>query len=295
MPVYAKKPTVYATFLNFTAKYCIIFVRKIHVIKEFNNMQNRENNLIQVLTLGVFHFNFPNLDRYTISDCNQIDVLQESYQEEIHKIVEKLAKFGPTAIAIEQASKNQDEVNKAYNKYLDKEYTLSRNEHEQIGFRLAEKLNLGKLYCVDEWGDFDADVNNLISNEDKRELNKFTDFVESSPDKNKEFNPKQVFKEKGILAELRELNNPYNIKKSLGNYLINGFKYENKEKDFLGVKFETGRWFSRNLKIFRNIQRIPLSSNDKILIIYGAGHLNLLNLLFEVSPEFKLIDIKNYI
>ena len=28
------------------------------------------------------------------------------------------------------------------------------------------------------------------------------------------------------------------------------------EKDFTGVDFETGRWFSRNLKIFRNIQRI---------------------------------------
>ncbi|MCQ5078267.1 DUF5694 domain-containing protein, partial [Alistipes putredinis] len=58
--------------------------------------------------------------------------------------------------------------------------------------------------------------------------------------------------------------------------------------------FETGRWFNRNLGIFRNIQRIESGPSDWILVILGAGHLNLLNYLFECSREYRLEDANNY-
>ncbi len=104
-----------------------------------------------------------------------------------------------------------------------------------------------------------------------------------------------IFKQEGILAELRRLNSPERIKNDLGMYLTSPFKYESREGDFLGVKFETGRWFSRNLKIFRNIQRIPLTSKDRLLVIYGAGHLNLLNIFFEALPEYDLVSTNDYL
>ncbi len=258
-------------------------------------MKKNENKLSKILCLGVFHFNFPNLDFQQISDSDKIDVFEKKHHDEIIQIVEKIADFKPTAIAIEYPSQNQDELNKTYNKYLNNEYKLTRDEHEQIGFRLAKKMNLETLYCVDEWGDFDSDINNLISNKDKTELNQFTSYMESNPDKDKYFEFEHVFKQEGILAELKKLNNPSNIKKSLGNYLINAFKYESQEKDFLGVKFETGRWFSRNLKIFRNIQRIPQESSERILLIFGADHLNLLNVLFDSSSEFELLSLNDYL
>ena len=78
-------------------------------------------------------------------------------------------------------------------------------------------------------------------------------------------------------------------------YLKVPFKYEEKEGDFTGVDFETGRWFSRNLRIFRNIQRIPADSNDRILLIIGREHLNLLNWYFDVSDEFKLVSPLPYL
>ena len=36
---------------------------------------------IPVLTLGTFHFNFPNLDRVQVAESDQIDVLKPKYQE----------------------------------------------------------------------------------------------------------------------------------------------------------------------------------------------------------------------
>ena len=104
-----------------------------------------------------------------------------------------------------------------------------------------------------------------------------------------------VFGTKGVLQELIKLNDAENIKKSLGNYLIGPFKYESEENDFFGVNFETGRWFNRNLKIFRNIQRIPVRAEDRILVIYGSGHMNILNLLFDSSPEYELVNTNSYL
>ncbi|MCS3161177.1 DUF5694 domain-containing protein [Bacteroides faecis] len=43
----------------------------------------------------------------------------------------------------------------------------------------------------------------------------------------------------------------------MGNYLIGHFKYESDKGDYTGTDFESGRWFNRNLRIFRNIQRTP--------------------------------------
>lgn len=250
---------------------------------------------IEVLTLGVFHFNFPNLDVEKTEESDKIDVLQDKYQAEIELIVKKLAEFKPTIIVVEQRVKYQTRIDSLYNLYIQNKYISGRPEHEQIGFRLAKKMKLDKLHCVDEWGDFDADIEKLLSRKDTLEYSKFDAFFYNNPDRDKVFHLNHVFKTKGILEELKQLNNPDNISKSLGFYLTGMFKYESQEDDFLGVKFETGRWFSRNLKIFRNIQRIETKPSDKILVIYGAGHMNLLNIFFESSPEYKLVKANDYL
>ena len=39
----------------------------------------------------------------------------------------------------------------------------------------------------------------------------------------------------------------------------------------------------------------PENDNDRILIIIGAGHLNLLNIFFDVSNEFELVSPLPYL
>ena len=105
----------------------------------------------------------------------------------------------------------------------------------------------------------------------------------------------EATKVKNIIDELKKLNEPATIRERLSVYLLNPFKYEEKPGDFTGVDFETGRWFNRNLRIFRNIQRIQHSSDDRILLIIGREHLNLLNLFFDVSKEFELVSPLPYL
>jgi hypothetical protein len=249
----------------------------------------------QVMTLGTFHFNFPNLDVKTVDKKDQIDVLETVYQQEIAKIVRKISRFKPTIIVIERQPSQQNRTDSVFNQYLLGNYQLKRREEEQIGFRLAKSLGIKKLYCVDEWGNFNPKIDSIISGKDSIEAVRFEAYFENNPDLPKRFNTSPVFKTKGITAELLQANNEVNIKKSLGNYLTGLFKYESTAHDFTGVDFETGRWFSRNLKIFRNIQRINAGPADRILVIYGAGHMNLLNYFFDCSPEYTRVKTNDFL
>ncbi|WP_221405674.1 DUF5694 domain-containing protein [Dysgonomonas massiliensis] len=250
---------------------------------------------IPILTLGVFHFAFPNLDRQQIADNDQIDVLEPQYQQEIIQLVEQLANFQPTIIVIERQHKAQNKVDSLYKKYLKGEYELKRDEEQQIGFRLAKRMGIDKLYCVDEWGSHYDKIDKLFDNENSYEYIQFEKSFSQHPDSTMRFYSDNILKHSGIIAELVKLNEKDNIKKDMGNYLIGHFKYESHPYDYTGVDFETGRWFNRNLRIFRNIQRIKIKSSDRILVIYGSGHLNILNYLFECSPEYHLEDTNKYL
>ena len=250
---------------------------------------------IPVLTLGSFHFNFPNLDVQKIDRVDQIDVLDPEYQKEIEAIVTDLARFKPTIIVIERQPDQQSKVDSLYQAYLKGLHRLSRREDEQIGFRLAKASVIKRLYCVDEWGNFSEKVSNIMEGKDSIRTQRFESFYFSNPDSPKKTKVKPTIKANGIRKELLLINDEQRIRESLGDYLVGIFKYEEKEGDFLGVDFETGRWFNRNLKIFRNIQRIKMSSGDRMVVIFGSGHLNLLNYFFECSPEYELVKVKDYL
>ncbi len=250
---------------------------------------------VPVITLGTFHFSFPNLDDIKIDKNDQIDVLEPGYQKEIEEIVSDLSKFKPTVIVIERQPDQQSKVDSLYQEYLKGNYQLSRGEDEQIGFRLAKANALRKLYCVDEWGNFNENVTKILEGKDSLLTQRFESFYHTNPDSLKKTKNKPTFKSNGLKKELLLINDEKRIKESLGDYLVGIFKYEVKQNDFLGVDFETGRWFNRNLKIFRNIQRIEASPRDRIVVIFGSGHLNLLNYFFECSPEYQLVDVKEFL
>jgi len=251
----------------------------------------------KVLTLGTFHFNFPNLDVAKTHKNDQIDVLDSKYQKEIELIVDKLAKFKPTKIVIERQPEKQQIYDSLYASYLNGGHKLNRSEEQQIGFRLAKQLGLSRLYCADAWGTDYEDIKRVVDGNDTIAKGKFMDYFYNNPDSilTSFRDEKRLFRTDGILAELKRLNSEEYVKKGLGDYLIGIFKYGTEENDQFGPDFVTSWWFNRNLRIFRNIQRINAKPEDRILVIYGAGHMNLLNVFFEASPEYKLLRINDYL
>jgi hypothetical protein len=246
----------------------------------------------QIMTLGVFHFAYPNLDAVKTAEKDQISVLDEPYQSEIIAIAKALEEFNPTIIAVESMPDRQmiqDSLLGLYTKGL---RTLRRNEIEQLGFRMAKDLNLERVWCVDDPGRHYPNIEEIFS--DRNRLEAFERFyLENQHSEYLPPNPETRIS--SIIDELFENNRPERIKERLSVYLLHPFKYEEQEGDYTGVDFETGRWYNRNLRIFRNIQRIPQGPNDRILLIVGAEHLNLLNIFFDASREYDLISPLPYL
>lgn len=249
----------------------------------------------EVLTLGSFHFAFRNLDLIKTSAEDQIDVLEPKYQKEIVEIVNRIARFKPTIIVIESNPDKQGKYDSLYNEYLQGRYNLGRDEIDQIGFRIAKMMQLKTLYCVNAWGRDYETLDPVLTGTDSLGNKKFMDYFYKYADTIKQYFPKPVFKTKGIRAELIQKNDPKNISRDMGSYLIGAFKYETSDNEFFGADFVTGWWFNRNLRIFRNIQKINAKPTDRILVLFGAGHMTLLNSFFEASPEYKLLKVNDYL
>src|SRR4051812_39814607 len=97
----------------------------------------------EVLVLGVFHMNNPGHD---IFNSNVDDVLAPKRQAEIAQLIEVLKTFRPTKIAVEREA-GDARITKDYNDYVAGTHQLTRNEIEQIGFRLARELGHKTVYA----------------------------------------------------------------------------------------------------------------------------------------------------
>jgi hypothetical protein len=157
---------------------------------------------------------------------------------------------------------------------------------------LGRNLNLTKIICVNDFGRHYNNITDIFN--DSLRAAQFEEYFMKSRETGSGL-PQEGEKVAGIVDELYRINTPDAIKDGLAVYLSNPFKYEEQPGDFTGVDFETGRWFNRNLRIFRNVQRIPHSADDRILLIIGAGHLNLLNFYFDVSDEFEFVSPLPYL
>src|SRR5579884_3376241 len=104
----------------------------------------------EILVLGTYHMANPGHD---IHNMQADDVLSPKRQQEMAQLIGVLKKFQPTKVAIE-ADVGSQRVAQEYADYRAGKYTLTRNEDDQIGYRLAKELGHKAVYPVDEGGDF---------------------------------------------------------------------------------------------------------------------------------------------
>jgi hypothetical protein len=96
---------------------------------------------------------------------------------------------------------------------------------------------------------------------------------------------------------LREIllraNSEEHILKGHGHYLVDWFKV-GVGNEYPGVDWVTA-WYNRNLRIFANLQRITEAPDERILLIIGGGHLPILRHCVLASPEYHLVEVKEYL
>lgn len=77
------------------------------------------------------------------------DVLTPQRQREIEGVVDSLAAFCPTRVAVEWAADEQAKLDQRYADYRAGRLKSGAGETDQLGLRLAARLNLPRVHAVD--------------------------------------------------------------------------------------------------------------------------------------------------
>ena len=217
----------------------------------------------EILVLGTYHMANPGHD---IFNMQADDVLSPKRQQEIAQLIEVLKKFRPTKIAIESVMLSKRRPPE-YSDYLAGKYTLTRNEDEQIGFRLAKELGHRTVYPVDVDGDFPIQrVSNYAKANGRAErldvINKgWATFVKEQG---------EFLRTHTVLETLEYMNSDARVAKDMSLYFATVWFGD--PGDYAGADLLSA-WYQRNIRIYQNVVKLIDSPNDRILVIYGSGHL----------------------
>lgn len=238
----------------------------------------------EILILGTYHMSNPGHDIYNMKAD---DVLSDKRQQEMAQLLDVLKRFKPTKIAIE-SDVYSEKAPKQYADYLAGKYTLSRNEIDQVGYRLARELGHKTVYPVDVDGDFPYQrVMNFAKA--KGESDKFDSIGAGWGKLVKEQD--EYLQSHSILEMLLYMNADAKAKADVGLYYQ--IVHFGEPGDYAGSDL-LASWYQRNIRIYRNIAALADSPNERILVIYGAGHLGWLRQDVENDQQMKLRTLADF-
>jgi hypothetical protein len=265
--------------------------KKINSFKPDNIFMAGDRQPTEVLLLGTFHFGYPNLDGHKTDSSRYIDVKSSQRQKEMVELAEVIKRFRPTRIYIE--SSDQPWIDSLYNEYLQDRYNLGRNEIYQLAFRIGRELKQPKLFAVDTWPfsnqyskqykwiDSLWDDNNMVDSlRDKYWSAKFRSWYDQND---------SIRVGLTLLESFLMMAEPTTLQRMHGHYLSAGFNTSTSSgPDALSIW-----WYNRNLRIFNKILSTKPTAEDRIVVLFGNGHMPILRHCFYSSPEFKIVELKS--
>lgn len=239
------------------------------------------------LILGTNHFDTTNnQDLFSVDT----DVMSEVRQKEMAELVTCLERFKPTKIALEFPKDMQPSLTKSYTDYLKGGTELSRNERQQIGFRLGKMAGLYNLHAVD-WNEDVKGVPDLDEWIDEHPSGVVDDIME----KGKELTSKMEsdFKSHSIREFLLKLNDPEHVERDQQMYMK--MALIGNADHHVGAAWTAMYWYYRNMIIYKHLLDLVEHPNERIFVLYGAGHLHLLKQFIQENGDYQLKDPEDYL
>jgi len=165
---------------------------------------------------------------------------------------------------------------------------LSVNEIDQIGFRLAKKMNHQKIYAIDWMGDVGSrsiDEVMALAKDNQNEIYKLITEV-YIPQLDTDFNTQP------ILESIKFLNQKDRI--AIDHRLYMNLALIGEGIDYVGIDWLRW-WYQRNLIIYHNIIKLVENNDDRILLIIGAAHIHLVRQFLNESGLVEIEAIEDYL
>lgn len=238
----------------------------------------------EVLVLGVYHMANPGRDLF---NTRADDVLTPVRQTEIAQVIAVLSRFRPTKIAVEEPV-GDDRVRERFREYLAGHYELTRRESEQIGFRLARELGHETVYPADvpdslPFGRLAAHARARGRTQEFDTLrSEIGDWSEAAS---------AYLASHTVLDTLLFMNSDERVAQDVGFYYR--WAHFSDPSDWAGADLVSD-WFRRNLRISSHIVRLADSPGERLLVIFGTGHLGWLRQNFASDPTIRLRTLAEF-
>lgn len=249
----------------------------------------------EVILVGTYHMAGTS-DKVKVNTSRD-DILGEKRQKELDELLSILAAYSAEKIYVENEPVRQMYWDSIYAVYNEGKEVKLRNEIFQIGVKLAARLHLKRaVTCVDwhlESGQSESD----------RLYAAYCKNMQSLSDSIMHFEPEFSVYDKIVMDEIeafnyeipnlhlvsvfKQMNSREHLKKL---YYGNITTYLDENAQGMGT-FWTQYQMMRNYTIYSNIIKDVLKNQPKrVLVLYGAGHIEALRTLFESHPGIEVID-----
>ncbi len=251
-------------------------------------------NTIEVMILGTFHMDNPGAD---LNNAKVDPVTTPEKQAELQQVADALARFKPTAIAVERiAADPATMLDHRYPEFKPADLLTKGDERIQIGYRLAAQLKLDRVYGIDEQDHegetsyFPYELVDAWATAHGRadDLQAMGAVVQNEL---AEFEGRQKVDSIGRL--LSDFNKPDSFMSEGGNaFYMEAMKFGAGAEQPGAIL--NGRWYTRNAVIFSKLLQVA-RPGDRIIVIYGGGHSYWLRNLVKQMPRYKLVEATDYL
>lgn len=245
-----------------------------------------------LMIVGTYHMANPGLDAI---NTEADDVLSDRRQHEIADVVSRLEAFQPTRIGVEAPAYGP--TARQYRSYLAGTYSLTRNEVEQLGFRLAKARHLSEVVPVD----YPMFMSGLLPQEVGEALSapapvssKPSPPSQSSPAPRQLSEEEILLRQSTVAAYLKHLNEQARVAADASSYL-NMLLPDSASVVIYERADRLTNLYRRNLRIFANLNRGADLAKDRVLLFIGAGHIHILSDLALTSSYYCLVSPIDYL
>lgn len=255
----------------------------------------------ELLLIGTFHFHNPGAD---LAKMKTFDVMTPKVQAELEIITNKISQFAPDKIFVEWSSDDQAGLDELYTQYLGGKYEeyikakypapkrsdfFLKNEIIQLAFRAGKKAELTKIYALDY---------NKTSFPYDSVMKAMKEAHQETLIKGIEGDLKAVetnFNKKVETSTLTQILLDFNTKEDLKTnkaFYIDRLNRAGATSNFAGP-YLVSEWYRRNLYMYSLVQKSVEASDDKVMVLVGAGHAAMMKEFIELDNRFRIQELKN--
>lgn len=247
---------------------------------------------IEVMILGSYHMSNPGQD---LHNAHIDPVTTPEKQAELEAVAGALARFRPTAVAVERIAREQTTMlDHRYPAFTPADLLTNPDERVQLGYRLAHRLGLERVYAIDEqdregqpsYFPFEDVQAGAAANGGEARLGAMHGEIAAML---ADLERRQATETVGQL--LARINAPDRVQWDQGFYArLMAFGAGD---DQPGAVLNA-RWYARNAQIFARLLQVA-RPGDRIVVVYGSGHNYWLRQMVETTPGFHLVAPGDYL